>query len=174
MEKIRIRPRYNFTVPLNKQLVIQKLRDAIGNPKARIKGKFVKPLVVVSVLDEDRHFWSPELSLDLEENEEGTEIRCILGPRSSLWTLFATFYGFAILIGVAGLVLGSSQLTLGMDAYGFWLVPLSIILIASAYTVALTGQKLAYDQMLLLRSFIKETLKKADSALPDSTNTPNL
>ena len=159
MEKIRIRPRYNFTVPLNKQRVIQKLRDAIENPEARIKGKFVKPLVVVSILDEDRHFWSPELSLDLEEKEGGTEIRCILGPRSSLWTLFATFYGFAVLIGVAGLVLGFSQLTLGMKAYGFWLVPISIVLIAGAYAVALTGQKLSYEQMLVLRSFIKETLK---------------
>jgi hypothetical protein len=163
MERIRIRPRYNFTVPLNKQRAIQKLRDAVGKPEARINGKFVKPLVVISILDEDLHFWSPELSLDLEEMEEGTEIRCILGPRPSLWTLFATFYGFAILIGVAGLVLGFSQLTLGMSAYGFWLVPLSIVLIASAYAVALTGQRLAYDQMLLLRSFIKKTLKNKSS-----------
>jgi len=164
MDKVSIRPRYNFTVPLEKEEVIKKLRDALENPEAGINGKFVNPLVVISVNKEDQHFWSPELSLDLEKKEEGTEIRCILGPRSSLWTMFATFYGFAILVGVAGLVLGFSQLTLGMNAYGFWFVPVSIALIASAYGIALTGQKLAYDQMLLLRSFIKETLKKNYSA----------
>lgn len=160
MERIRIRPRYNFTVPLDKKTVLEKLRAAIGDPGARVKGKFVKPLVVVSVLDEDRHFWSPELSLDLEKKEGGTEVRCLLGPHSSIWTMFATFYAFAVLVGVAGLVWGFSQMAAGMSAYGFWLVPVSILLIAGAYGIALTGQRLAYDQMLHLRSFIKESLKK--------------
>jgi len=124
-----------------------------------LEGKFVKPLVVVSVSEEKRHFWSPELSLDIEERDDGTEIRCTLGPRSSLWTMFATFYGFSILVGIAGLVLGFSQLTLGMNTYGFWLVPVSAVLLASAYGIALTGQKLSYEQMLELRNFIKNTLK---------------
>ena len=160
MEKIRIRPRYNFTVPLKKEVVLERLRSALQNSEDRLTGKFVKPLVVISLPDEDKHFWSPELSLDLEEKDDGTEIRCILGPHSSIWTLFATFYGFAVLVGVAGLVWGISQMTLGMSAYGFWLIPVSILLIAGAYVIALIGQRLAYDQMLQLRSFIKETLKK--------------
>lgn len=159
MERIRIRPRYNFTVPLGKETVLDKLRSAINSPSARVKGKFVKPMVVITVVDEDRHFWSPELSLDLEEKEEGTEIRCLLGPHSSIWTMFATFYGFSVLVGIAGLVWGFSQMAAGMSAYGFWLIPVSIILIAGAYAIALTGQKLAYNQMLHLRAFIKETLK---------------
>jgi len=77
--------------------------------------------------------------------------------------MFATFYGFAVPTRVASLVLGFPHLTLDMDAYGFWLVSVSIILIAGAYGVALAAQKLAYDQMLLLRAFIKETLKKNPS-----------
>lgn len=159
MNKIRIRPRYTFSVPLKKADVLNKLREALKDMPSGLEGKFVKPLVVVSVSKENRHFWSPELSLDIEEKEKGTEIRCTLGPRSSLWTMFATFYGFSILVGIAGLVLGFSQLTLGMNAYGFWLVPVSIILLASAYGIALTGQKLSYEQMLELRNFIKKTLK---------------
>jgi len=159
MKKIRIRPRYTFSVPLNKTEVLKKLREALKDMPSGLEGKFVKPLVVVSVSEENRHFWSPELSLDIEEIDKGTEIRCTLGPRSSLWTMFATFYGFSILVGIAGLVLGFSQLTLGMNTYGFWLVPVSIILLASAYGIALTGQKLSYEQMLQLRNFIKNTLK---------------
>jgi hypothetical protein len=159
MDKVQIRPRYTFSVPIRKEEALTKLREALEKETSGLKGKFVKPLVVISVNEEDQHFWSPELSLDIEEKEGETEIRCTLGPRSSLWTMFATFYGFSVLIGVAGLVLGFSQLTLGMKAYGFWLVPVSIILIASAYGIALTGQKLAYEQMLHLRSFIKKTLK---------------
>jgi hypothetical protein len=146
-----------------KQNVLKKLRDALNNMPSGLEGKFVKPLVVISVCEQNSHFWSPELSLDIEEKENGTEIRCTLGPRSSLWTMFATFYGFSILVGMAGLVLGFSQLTLGMNTWGFWLVPVSIVLLASAYGIALTGQKLSYDQMLELRNFIKATLKAEHS-----------
>ena len=161
MDKIRIRPRYEFTSPLQKETVLKKLRDAIDAPGAGVKGKFVKPLVVISLPEGERNFWSPELSLDLEEQDGGTHVRCILGPRASLWTLFATFYGFAILVGVAGLVWGFSQFFLDMHAYGFWLVPVSILLVAGAYATALIGQRIAYEQMLHLRTFIKETLKKS-------------
>ncbi len=163
MNKIRIRPRYTFTVPIKKEEVLAKLRESLNNMPSGIDGKFVKPLVVLSIDEKHRHFWSPELSLDIERKEESTEIRCTLGPRSSLWTMFATFYGFSVLVGIAGLVLGFSQLTLGMNAYGFWLIPVSIILIGSAYGIALAGQRLSYDQMLKLRSFIKETLKSSNS-----------
>ena len=140
-----------------------KLKDALEKESLELSGKFVKPLVVISINEKDQHFWSPELSLDLEEKNEETEIRCTLGPRSSLWTMFATFYGFSILVGVAGLVLGFSQLTLEMNAYGFWLVPVSILLLAIAYGIAITGQKLSYKQMVGLRSFIKTTLKAEHS-----------
>ncbi len=160
MDKIRIRPRYTFTTALEKQEVLSKLKQSLEKEPSGLTGKFVKPLVVVSVAEENRHFWSPELSLDVEKKEGETEIRCTLGPRSSVWTMFATFYGFSVLVGIAGLVLGFSQLTLGMNTYGFWLVPISVVLLASAYGIALTGQKLAYKQMLELRSFIKRTLKE--------------
>ena len=163
MNKVRIRPRYAFSVPIKKEEVLTKLRDALKNEPPGLTGKFVKPLVVISIDEKHQHFWSPELSLDVERKEGETEIRCTLGPRSALWTMFIAFYGFAVLIGVAGLVLGFSQLTLGMNAYGFWLVPVSIILLASAYGIALAGQKLAYEQMLHLRSFIKKTLKAGNS-----------
>lgn len=163
MNKIRIRPRYTFIVPIKKEEVLAKLRESLNNMPSGIDGKFVKPLVVLSIDEENRHFWSPELSLDIERKEESTEIRCTLGPRSALWTMFAAFYGFAVLVGIAGLVLGLCQWWLELNPYGFWLVPISIILLAAAYGIALTGQKLAYEQMLALRTFIKKTLKEEHS-----------
>ena len=163
MNKVQIRPRYTFSTPLKKEGVLVKLKEALEKDASELNGKFVKPLVVISINETDHHFWSPELTLDVEEKESETEIRCTLGPRSSLWTMFATFYGFSVLVGVAGLILGFSQLSLGMDTYGFWLIPISIVLLAGAYGIALAGQKLAYEQMLELRSFIKRTLKDENS-----------
>lgn len=163
MDRIRIRPRYTFSTSLKKEEVLAKLREGLDKDPLGLNGKFVKPLVVITVPEEKRHFWSPELSLDVEGKDSETEIRCTLGPHSSIWTMFIAFYAFSVLIGIAGVVLGISQLTLGMSTYGFWLIPVSIVLLASAYGIALTGQRLAYDQMLELRSFIKRTLKDEHS-----------
>jgi len=43
-------------------------------------------------------------------------------------------------------------------AYGLWFVPVSLVLLALAYAIALTGQKLAYDQMIHLGSFLERAL----------------
>lgn len=158
MDKVEIRPRFNLSVPYSKKEIISRLRAEVQNPDSACKGNFVKPVAVLSVRDEDVHFWSPELGLEFEEEEAGTLVRCVLGPRSVVWTMFAAFYGFAVLLGVAGLVLGICQWFLDMSAWGFWLVPVSVVLLAAAYVIALTGQKLAYDQMVILRRCLDNAL----------------
>ncbi len=159
MNKVEIRPRFTLSVPFEKQEAIRRIRNELQKPGSECKGNFVKPVVVLGVKDEDLHFWSPELGLEFEEEEKDTLIRCVLGPRSVVWTMFAAFYAFAVLVGVAGLILGLCQWFLGMNAYGFWLVPVSVVLLAAAYGIALTGQKLAYDQMVILRRSLDNALK---------------
>lgn len=158
MNKVEIRPRFTLTVPFAKQEVIRRLKSELQKRDSKCMGNFVKPVVVLRVNDQDTHFWSPELGIEFEEEEKETVIRCVLGPRSVVWTMFATFYGFAVLLGVAGLTLGLCQWYLGMSAYGFWFVPASAVLLAAAYGIALTGQKLAYDQMVELRRCLDNAL----------------
>ena len=105
-----------------------------------------------------QHFWSPELSIEIEESEENSVLHCILGPRSAIWTLFATLYGLSLFAGLIGIVLGLSQWSIGNYPYGFWLVPASVILIALAYLIAITGQKLSYNEMLFLRSKLERAI----------------
>ncbi len=107
-----------------------------------------------------QHFWSPELSIEIEESEEKSVLHCILGPRSGIWTLFATFYGLSVFAGLIGLVSGFSQWSIGSYPYGFWLVPGSIVLIALAYLIAITGQKLSYNEMLFLRRKLENAIYK--------------
>ncbi|MEQ9618487.1 MAG: hypothetical protein RIG61_04870 [Deltaproteobacteria bacterium] len=158
MNKVEIRPRFTLSVPYGKQEAIRRLKNELQEPDSECRGKFVKPVVVIGVRKEDLHFWSPELGLEFEEEDGDTVIRCVLGPRPVVWTMFAAFYGLAVLLGLAGLILGLCQWYLGMNAYGFWLVPASVVLLAAAYGLALAGQKLAYDQMVMLRSCLEHAV----------------
>ena len=151
MNKIAIRPRFNIEVKMPKYELITRISDEIESCNGKCEINLVKNHIIFKIPEDMQHFWSPELSIEIEEQKGISVLRCILGPRSSLWTLFATFYGISAFTGIIGLVLGISQWSIGNYPSGLWLVPVSIVLIAIAYIVALTGQKLSYNEMLFLK-----------------------
>lgn len=151
MNKIAIRPRFIIETDMPKYELITRITEEITSCNGKCEINLVKNHIIFKIPENMQHFWSPELSIEIEERKGISVLRCILGPRSSLWTLFATFYGVSAFTGIIGLVLGFSQWSIGNYPSGFWLVPVSIVLIAIAYIVALTGQKLSYNEMLFLK-----------------------
>ena len=163
MNKIAIRPRFNIETDIPKLELIERISSEIKSCNGKCKIDLVRNHIIFKIPEEMQHFWSPELSIEIEEHENNSVLRCILGPRSALWTMFATFYGVSAFTGIIGLVLGFSQWSIGNYPSGFWLVPVSLLLIAIAYLVAITGQKLSYNEML----FLKKKLYSAVNNQPD-------
>lgn len=151
MNKITIRPRFKIEVKMPKYELITRISEEIKSCNGRCEINLLRNHIIFKIPEDMQHFWSPELSIEIEESEENSVLHCILGPRSAIWTLFATFYGLSLFAGLIGIVLGFSQWSIGNYPYGFWLVPASVILIALAYLIAITGQKLSYNEMLFLR-----------------------
>lgn len=160
MDKIAIRPRFIIESKMPKDKLIESISSEIKSCNGRCKIDLVKNHIIFKIPEHMQHFWSPELSIEIEEEEDSSVLRCILGPRSSLWTLFATFYGLSAFIGIIGIILGFSQWSIGNYPSGFWLIPLSILLISIAYLVALTGQKLSYNEMLFLKNKLYRAVKQ--------------
>jgi hypothetical protein len=116
--------------------------------------------IILRILPEERHFWSPQLNISLEEKEDGTLIRGLYGPNPSIWAMF--FFAYAalgIIILFAGMVV-LSQLSLGMETPLWWLLLLSSILFLIIYLTAQIGQKIGAQQMFDLHHFYEETLGK--------------
>ncbi len=160
MNKIAIRPRFKIEAKMPKYELITRISDEIESCNGKCEINLVKNHIIFKIPEDMQHFWSPELSIEIEELEGISVLRCILGPRSSLWTLFATFYALSVFAGLIGLVLGLSQWSIGNYPSGLWLVPVSIVLIGIAYIVALTGQKLSYNEMLFLKNKLYRAVKK--------------
>jgi hypothetical protein len=158
MNKIAIRPRFKLDVKIPKYELITRISKEIKSCNGRCEINLLRNHIIFKIPEDMQHFWSPELSIEIEESEENSVLHCILGPRSAIWTLFATFYGLSLFAGLIGIVLGLSQWSIGNYPYGFWLVPASVILIALAYLIAITGQKLSYNEMLFLRSKLERAI----------------
>ncbi|HCD52523.1 MAG TPA: hypothetical protein DEQ34_08755 [Balneolaceae bacterium] len=140
---------------LSSDELINRIQSELGEDTTRCDGETVSGFATICPPKTEQHFWSPQLTITVEEDEEGTTIRGLYGPRPAVWTMFVFFYtfiGFALMIVI---MVGLSLRSLGEPAGILWLVPILILVFLSLYLVAYFGQKLGHKQMTSLHRFIE-------------------
>ena len=157
----RIRPRIYTETNLTVEEVDQRIRRQLKDENCLCGGESTKGYATICPPEDDQHFWSPQLTITLDANEEDkTKVRGLYGPKPSVWTMFVFFYaaiGFAIMIIS---MIGLSYWTLGKPATILWLVPILLIVFLSLYLVAYFGQRLGHKQMTNLHRFLEHCLDK--------------
>ncbi len=156
---LQVRPRFGLWVQSSSEDTLNCLKHNLDHYQGVLTGVFVKRFATVKFNEAHTKFWSPELGLQLEEQDGGTLIRALFGPKSTIWTMFASFYAFTIFMGLIGLAFGYSQWTIGESPWGFWFLLASFVLFISAYLIAFIGQKLSKVQMQELRNFLNQSLE---------------
>lgn len=156
MSELDFRPRFKFEVGCGKEAFAERIKVQLrlNNPNG-FKGKTRHDHFLIRVNPEQKHFWSPTLDICWELNEnKKVEVRCLVAPEASVWTMFMFLYVVAGFGALIGLMVGSSQLTLDTNPWGFWLAAGSLLLGVVLFFVAQFGKRLAKDEMLELKSFI--------------------
>ena len=100
---IHIRPRFSFEVNLSPERLKKRLQDQLDDVNNEILGYIVMGSVVLNVPQKEQHYWSPQISFqvdEIEENPDKSHIHGLIGPRPNVWTMFMFIY---FLIGVVGL-----------------------------------------------------------------------
>ncbi len=154
----RVRPRFKMETSYSSEQLLAKIKQALESENATCTGQVHSRYATIYIPHEDQHYWSPQLSLSVEETENGAILRGLYGPRPVVWTMFIFFYS---VIGVAILfigILGLSYLSLGKDPSILWVIPILTIIFLSLYLVAHFGQKLGHDQMIILHTFIEKAV----------------
>ena len=134
--------------------LIERIRSAASLPEHRCASRVVGNHIDITVAREDRHRWSPCLHLELCAEGAGTIVHGIVGPHPSTWTLFAFTYGSMILVAAFGLMTGLVQWSLGLPAWGFWLVPLCGLGLLGMYMLSQLGRRFAAVQTRMLMGLI--------------------
>lgn len=151
-----VRPRFYVLTDKTPKELADQINEALKSPEAKVKGKAYEQFWSFSLPEEEQHYWSPRLKVTVDTSPEGTEVRGLYGPRSSVWTMFVFFYssiGFSIVV-IA--MLGMSYLTLDKPAGILWAVPVLILMFFSLYLVAYMGKKKGYDQMVKLHQCVEK------------------
>ncbi len=156
----QVRPRFEVEVKEEPEEILEVIRAHLRTNIDSVKARIIPGFVTFFVPEAEQHFWSPQLSLSIEEIEGGSLLRGMYGPSPSVWTMFVFFYaaiGFAIMVVS---IVGLSNWSLEKSATILWLVPILMLAFLSLYLVAYSGQKLGHDQMVTLHGFMEETLER--------------
>jgi hypothetical protein len=152
MSGLEFRPRYKFSTALTPEEIIDRvsvqLRDK--NPEG-IVARMISYHITMRIAIPKRHFWSPQMDINLERTEKDTLVRCLIGPVPTVWTLFVFAYAILGLGGFVALMIGFSQWSLGHYAWGFWIVPFSLAGSALMFWFAQWGKSMAREQMRELK-----------------------
>lgn len=156
MSTLEIRPRFELSSPLSKEELLGRLDEALNKPEAYFNGYITDWHVVLKIPSTDDHFWSPQLSMDVVDKEEGAVIYGLIGPKPSVWLMFVFFYFFLGFTLMVISVIGFSRYNLGLSAGILWLLPILSVVLIMVYLSASFGKKLGRDQMEQLVLFVKE------------------
>ncbi len=156
-----IRPRFKFTVPYSESHVMTQLRTMLENAPDNISGKIIDNHIILDIVGEDVHYWSPQLNFRVEqddENEKQAIVAGLIGPRPAVWTMFVFIY---FSLGITGFFVGSYGLAKWyLGNYSHWVLafPLAFLFMLTAYSAGKYGERLGADQIELLKQFVREAL----------------
>lgn len=157
---LEFRPRFKFEISLSQEEITRRLQQKIdeNNPEG-IRVTKVSYHIILRPNPDNRHFWSPQLDINMEQlDEDHTLVRCLIGPMPAVWTMYVFLYGGLGLGALVSLMAGFSQWALNHTPWAFWFLPLCVAGLIMMILFAQFGQRLARNEMRMLKRFLDEAL----------------
>jgi len=160
LNRILLKPRFKLRYSEQKDQIIEQFKQNLSERKCRFPSKIVDHHIVIDVPPEEEHFWSPQLHVEVEEEEGSTIVKGILGPKPKIWTFFI-FLHFAVAVTFfVFFVIFYSNWSLDQDyTLSLAMCLLMPVIWVLLYIFGQLGKKFGYKQMQELHSFLIEALK---------------
>ena len=156
----RLRPRLEMTVSLTPAQVQRQVDHELREPDCPCRGLTTDRQIDLRIREADRHFWSPQLTVVVSQNQGGSRLTGHFGPNAEVWTMFMACYGFVVLSAIAGLFFGISQLVAEEKPWALWSIPIAIVLVVLIYVAAGIGQRLGQSQTDVLHDVIERATRR--------------
>lgn len=156
-----IRPRFALKVGCEPEIALEQIEKSLMKDRTVI-GERSNTLFFLRTPSWERHYWSPDMTvrIEVEEYTDFTTVSCLVGPRQTVWALFAFIYAAIGLVTVFGGIFGLVELQTSGSSSWIYVIPVGIVLLSSAFITAKFGQHKGRDQMLHLVSFLYHSLKE--------------
>lgn len=156
-----IRPRFTLKINYDPVKAMDHVEKNIYKDNT-VSGDRSDQLIFLKIPSWERHYWSPEMTvrIEIEEYTDFTTVSCLIGPRQTVWAMWAFMYSAILLVTVFGGIFGLVQYNQDGSSSWIWVIPIGIIALSSAFVASKFGQKKGRDQMLHLVSFLYHSLQE--------------
>lgn len=172
----RLRPRFELPVSMNAVAAFDLLRRRLEEPGCPCRGLLADQHrhVDLRVPHEERHAWSPALSMEIREGAAGgAVIHGLVGPNPAIWTMVAFAYLAFATAAAFLLTFGGVQLLLDESPWALWLGGLALLLVAAVWIASRVGQRLAAPQTAMLRRFLEDAFELGAAEMAESDRDPD-
>ena len=168
---MEIRPRWSKELTIEKDTIMEQFRQNLETTETVVASVW-EHHVVLKIPHEKQHFWSPQMTVSFEDLENGqTRVRGLCGPRPSVWMMFIFFYFLLGFVGMVVMIMGFSQMSLGLSYGILWLIPAIALLTLLVFLTAKMGQRLAHAEMELLFDFCRTIILPLEHNKPTDSTT---
>lgn len=168
---MEIRPRWSRDLVVEKGQLMSKFTQQLETAEEVVASVW-EHHIVLKIPQEKQHFWSPQMTVSFEELENGlTRVRGLCGPRPSIWMMFIFFYFLLSFVGMMIMIMGFSQMSLGISYGILWLLPAIAFLLLMVYLTAKMGQRLARNEMETLFGFCRNVIAPIEEETVSSTTS---
>lgn len=161
MSSLHIRPRFKDRYKLQPEEVVSLIEEHMSKLDCGCSAIVRRNFIILRVKPEEQHFWSPQLSLSFEVDEEDdsfTIIRGLYGPNPTVWAFFTYSYVALGILGTFSGMYGFSKYSLGQDYTILWTLPVLAGLALILYIIGQFGQKIGAEQMFTLHHFFEDSV----------------
>lgn len=154
-----IRPRFFLKTNSSVEDCLNHVIESLKTDK-NVSGMRSGELIFLKTPKAKQHYWSPEMTVRIETNAyiDYTRVCCLIGPRQSVWVMFAFIYAAIAVATLFAAMFGFVQYSRYGNSAWLWAIPIGLVLVSSIFYTAKVGQKKGRDQMLYLVSFIYHSL----------------
>ena len=160
LNKILLKPRFKIERSEGTAVIIEKYKNEFGQSGSEFFGKIVDHHIIIDVPNEVAHFWSPQLHIEVVEDEKGhTLIKGLYGPKPSVWSLFM-FIHFAVAVSfIVFLVITYTRWSLNQDYTTSMVMCIAMpVLWLILYFLGRIGRKKGAQQMIEINTFFTKIL----------------
>lgn len=159
MSSFGFRPHFSETFDLGVEEAQARIIREVESGEYHCELKSFPGFVTLRIPEQDRHFWSPRLTLSLARTEDGkTRLTGIYGPNANVWSMFLYSYLITGSLGLFSGILGFVQWKLDKAAWGLWIFGVMLAAMAGLYLLAQLGQKLGAAQTFRLHQIYESAM----------------
>lgn len=159
--EIFLRPRFRLELPTTKEELLNRFTNYLATHKVEYPYKLVDAHIFIDIPEKHNHFWSPQLHLEVIEEDDKTILKGLFGPKPQVWTLFMfihfvvamTFIVFATIAYINSTLDKSNFLSFSM------LIALPLIWLL-LYALGRIGKDTGKKQMKQLQEFTLKVLNE--------------